>query len=110
MDGRVATGREIIVSSVLIFVRTSLIAITRSLVMIRPGLIAITRRLVAITQRLIASTQREIAYLIIGTARKLGATGHARRNRRLLAAGWTPQNLRHHPLQSPSERPVRYRW
>src|SRR5207253_8681089 len=54
---RVATGREIIVGSVLILIRASLIALTRSLVVIRPPLIQITRRLVAITLPLVALTR-----------------------------------------------------
>src|SRR5206468_7855774 len=43
---RVATGREIIVGSVLILIRASLIALTRSLLVFRPSLTPTTRRLV----------------------------------------------------------------
>jgi len=52
----VATGREIIVSSVLILIRASLIARTRGLVVVRPRLILITRRLVVVQARLILVT------------------------------------------------------
>src|SRR5947209_17757643 len=62
---RVATGREIIVGSVLILIRASLIALTRSLVVIRPSLILITRRLVAITRPLVAITRAAVTHLII---------------------------------------------
>jgi hypothetical protein len=48
MGGRVATGRELIVSSVLILVRTSLVTLARRLVVIRPRLILIARRLIVI--------------------------------------------------------------
>ena len=58
---RVATGREIIVSSVLILIRASLIARTRGLVVIRPRLILITHRLVGIRPRLILLMPRLIA-------------------------------------------------
>src|SRR5207244_12075851 len=62
---RIATGRDIIVGSVLILIRASLIALTRSLVVIRPGLILITRRLVAITRPLVAISQRAVTPLIV---------------------------------------------
>src|SRR5207247_663428 len=52
----VATGREIIVCSVLILIRASLIARTRGLVVVRPRLILITRRLVVVQARLILVT------------------------------------------------------
>src|SRR5205823_1808122 len=86
---RVATGREIIVTSVLILVRASLIALARSLVVIRPRLILITRRLVAITCPLVTITQRAVTHLINRTGRELGAAGRTPRNPRRFAAGWT---------------------
>jgi hypothetical protein len=94
---RVATGREIIVGSVLILIRASLIALTRSLVVIRPRLILITRRLVAITRPLVAITQRAVTHLINRSGRELGAAGRTPRNPCRFAAGWTLHNLRHHP-------------
>src|SRR5436190_1093701 len=93
---RVATGREIIVGSVLILIRASLIALTRSLVVIRPGLILITRRLVAITRRLVAITRPLVTHLINRTGQELGAAGAPRTPCRF-AAGWTLHNLRHDP-------------
>ena len=48
IDGRVTTGRELIVGGVLIVVRASLVALAGGLVVIRPRLILITRRLIAI--------------------------------------------------------------
>jgi hypothetical protein len=87
---RVATGREIIVGSVLILIRASLIALTRSLVVIRPRLILITRRLVAITRGV-------VTHLINRTDRELGAAGRAPRTPCRFAAGWTLHNLRHDP-------------
>ena len=95
---RVATGREIIVGSVLILIRASLITLTRSLVVIRPSLILITRRLVAITRPLLTITQRAVTHLIKRTARELGAAGRTPRNPGLLAAGWT---LHSHHLPHP---------
>jgi len=53
MDDHVAAGREIIVGSVLILIRTSLIAFTCALVVIRPRLILVAPGLVAIRPRLI---------------------------------------------------------
>jgi hypothetical protein len=94
---RVATGREIIVGSVLILVRASLIALARSLVVIRPRLILITRRLVAITCSLVTITQRAVTHLINRTGRELSPAGRAPRTRCRFAAGWTLHNLRHHP-------------
>jgi len=94
---RVATGREIIVGSVLILIRASLIALTRSLVVIRPSLIPITRRLVAITRPLITITQRAVTHLINRTRRELGTAGRAPPNPCRFAAGWTLHNLRHDP-------------
>jgi hypothetical protein len=97
VGGRVATGREIIVGSVLILVRASLIALARSLVVIRPRLVLITRRLVAITRPLVTITQRAVTHLVNRSGRELGAAGRAPRNRCRFAAGWTLHNLRHHP-------------
>jgi hypothetical protein len=94
---RVATGRQIIVGSVLILIRASLIALTRSLVVIRPSLILITRRLVAITRTLLAISQRTVTLVINRTGRELSAAGLAPGNPSCFAAGWTPHNLRHHP-------------
>jgi len=98
---RVATGREIIVSSVLILIRASLIALTPALVVIRPRLILITRRLVAIrprlilvTRRLLAITRRAITDLINRTG-KFGATRRTAWNPGHLAADCTSHNLRH---------------
>jgi hypothetical protein len=94
---RVATGREVIVGSVLILIRASLIALARSLVAIRPRLVLITRRLVAITCPLVTIIQRTATHLINRTGRELGAAGRAPRNPCRFAAGWTLHNLRHHP-------------
>jgi len=93
----VATGREIIVGSVLILIRASLIALTRSLVVIRPRLILITRRLVAITRPLVAISQLAVTHLINRSGRELGAAGRTPRNPCRFATGWTLHNLRHHP-------------
>jgi hypothetical protein len=106
---RVATGREVIVGSVLILIRASLIALTRSLVMIRPRLILIARRLVAITCALVAISQREIRRLNNRTGRELSAAGHAPRNPGRFAAGWTLHNLRHHPPIT-ERTPGEFRW
>jgi hypothetical protein len=95
---RVATGREIIVGSVLILIRASLIALTRSLVVIRPRLILIARRLVAITHHLVAITRGEVTHLVNRSGRELGAAGRTPRNPGLLAAGWT---LHSHHLPHP---------
>jgi hypothetical protein len=94
---RVATGREIIVGSMLILIRASLIALTRSLVVVRPRLILITHRLVAITRPLVAISQRAVTHLINRTGRELGAAGRTPRNPCRFAAGWTLHNLRHDP-------------
>ena len=59
----VATGREIVVSRMLILIRASLIAVTPRLVVIRPRLIPITRRLVVIRRRLILITRRVVAII-----------------------------------------------
>src|SRR6266576_1220736 len=107
---RVATGREIIVGSVLILIRASLITLTRSLVMIRPSLILITRRLVAITRPLLTITQRAVTHLINRTRRQHGPAGRAPRNPCRLAAGRTLPNLRPHPSPLPSNRSARSRW
>jgi hypothetical protein len=92
----VATGREIVVSRVLILVRASLIAFTRGLVVIRPGLILIARRLVLfgpglipVTAGLVAIGREPIISRQLGTARRTGG------NRALFAAGWTSHDLRH---------------
>jgi hypothetical protein len=98
---RVATGREIIVRSVLILIRTSLIALTRSLVVIRPRLILIARRLVAIAHRLVAISRGAVTHLIDRTGREFGTAGRTPRNTRRLAAGWALHNLCHHPLPFP---------
>src|SRR5207249_10560896 len=81
ISDRVATGREVIVSSVLILIRTSLIARTPRLVVIRPRLILITPRLVAIRRRLIlitrrlgAITHRAITDVIRRPGKEFGAT------------------------------------
>ena len=58
---RVATGREITVSGVLILISASLITRTPRLVVIRPRLILITRGLVTIRPRLILVTRRLVA-------------------------------------------------
>jgi hypothetical protein len=87
----VATGRQIIVGSVLILIRASLIALTRSLVVIRPSLILITRRLVALTRPLVAISQRTVTLLINRTGRELSAAGRAPRDPCCFAAGWTSQ-------------------
>jgi hypothetical protein len=107
---RVATGREIIVGSVLILIRASLIALARSLVVIRPRLILITRRLVAITCPLLPITQRAVPHLIYRTSREFGAAGRAPRDPCRFAAGLTLHNLRHQPPPFPSDRSARYRW
>src|SRR5438477_421425 len=60
MGGRVTTGREVIVGSVLILIRALLIAVTRGLVVIRPGLVLIARRLVVLASGLIASSGRRL--------------------------------------------------
>src|SRR5205085_1605271 len=107
----VATGREIIVSSVLILIRASLIARTRGLVVIRPRLILITHRLVGIRPRLIllmprliAISRRVITDLTDATRQELGSTRRTARNRANFAAGRAPHNLRHRVVASPSER------
>src|SRR5207237_8666900 len=102
----VTTGREIIVSSVLILIRASLIARTRGLVVIRPRLILITRRLVGIRPRLIlisrrlvgirprlilvmlrliAISRRVITDLADATGQQLGSTRGAARHRAYFA-------------------------
>jgi len=108
---RVATGREITVSGVLILISASLITRTPRLVVIRPRLILITPRLVVIRPRLIliirrpvAITRRAITDLISRTDKELGATRRTTRNPGHLAAGWTSHNLRHRLPLPPSER------
>jgi len=85
-----------IVSSVLILVRTSLVALTGGLVVIRPRLILVTRRLIAIGPGLILVTLRLVA---IGrrpiSSQQLGAAGRAPRNRDHFAADWASHDLRH---------------
>jgi hypothetical protein len=101
---RVATGREIIVGSVLILIRASLITLTRSLVVIRPRLILITRRLVAITRPVVAITRDAVTQLIKHTGREFRTAGRTPRNPGRLAAGWALHDFCHHPPPSPSER------
>jgi hypothetical protein len=91
---RVATGSEIIISSVLILICGSLIPLARRLVAIRPRLIPIRSSLVAIRPRLIVTTGRLIAIMCSASAdptnltvRKLGATRRATRSFGHLAAG-----------------------
>jgi hypothetical protein len=107
----VATGREIIVSSVLILIRASLIARTRGLVVIRPRLILITRRLVGVRPclilvmpRLMAISRTVITDLTDATRQELGSTRRTARNRANFAAGPARHNLRHRVVPSPSER------
>jgi hypothetical protein len=95
MGDCVATGREIIVGSVLILIRASLIALTRRLVVIRPRLIVITRRLVALTRRLVTVTHGESMALIDHAWDEFSAAGRAARNLGRLAAGRTSHNLCH---------------
>jgi hypothetical protein len=63
IGGCVATGREIVVSRVLILIRAPLIAVTPRLVVIGPRLIEIARRLVVIRRRLILITRRVVAII-----------------------------------------------
>src|SRR5207247_101586 len=98
----VATGGEIIVSSVLILIRASLIARTRGLVVVRPRLILIACRLVVVRPRLIPVTPRLAAIrrrLITDSAdatrQQFGSTRRTARNRAYVAAGRAPHNLRH---------------
>jgi hypothetical protein len=63
IGGCVATGREIVVSRVLILIRAPLIAVTRRLVVIGPRLIEIARRLVVIQRRLIEITRHVVAII-----------------------------------------------
>jgi hypothetical protein len=110
VHGRVASGREVIVSSVLIIIGASLIAVTRGLIMIRPRLILIACILIAVTRGLIMIRPHLILIacsLIAGTRglivaslntvarvsrklrRELGAAGRTYENGVNLAAGWT---------------------
>jgi len=102
MGVRVATGREVIVGSMLILIRGSLVALTPRLVEIRPCLILITPRLVEIrpclsliTRRLVAINRRPSADLITRTGQELGATRRTARNPGHLSTGWTFHTLRH---------------
>jgi len=107
MGNGVASGREIGVGSVLIFIGTSLIAPARRLVVIRPRLIPIARRLVSIRQRLILITQRAVAIarrpLAQPTSRaeEFDAAARTARNRCGPTAGWTIHNLRHRVTPRP---------
>jgi hypothetical protein len=99
----IATGREIIVSSVLILVRASLIVFTGGLVVVRPRLIQITRRLVVfqprlipVTLALVAISCRVITDLTDPTRQDVGATRRTARTRADFAAGRTFHNPRHH--------------
>ena len=80
----ISTGGEIIVSSMLIFIRGSLIAVTRRLILIARALILITRRLILITRGLIAIARRLILAAYRETWRWTGEVGpasHADRRR-----------------------------
>src|ERR1700730_5653883 len=57
---RVTSGREIIVSCMLIVIGAALIAVACRLVVIRPGLVLITCRLVAIRRKVILVTRRVV--------------------------------------------------
>jgi len=99
VHGRVASGREVIVSSVLIIIGASLIAVTRRLIMVRPrliliacSLIAVTRGLIAVTRGLIAASLNTIVSRQL--ARELGAAGRTYENGINLTAGWTRNNPR----------------
>jgi hypothetical protein len=94
--GRVASGREVIVSSVLIIIGAALIAVTRRLIMVRPCLILIACRLIAVTRGLIAASLITIARMSRRLARELGAAGRTYENGVNLAARWT----RNSPRQS----------
>ncbi|HET7353192.1 MAG TPA: hypothetical protein VFJ11_04000 [Gaiellaceae bacterium] len=104
MDDAVAAGREIVVGSVLILIRSSLIAFTGALVVIRPRLILVTRGLVAIRPRLIlvalgliAIEPRAVTGRTDGACcREVDAAGRTGGTLGYLAAGWTPHDLRHH--------------
>ncbi len=98
MRALVAAGREILVGSLLILIRTSLIAFTGALVVIRPRLILITRGLVAIGPRLILVALvlapiicRAVSGRVVDVGREVGAAGRTAGNLCHLAAGWTPQ-------------------
>ena len=111
IDEPVATGREIIVSSVLILIRASLIARTRRLVVVRPRLILITRRLVVVRPHLILVPprltrirRRLITVLTDGTRQQLVSTRRTARNRAYFAAGRAPHNLCHCLVLLPRER------
>ena len=85
MPAPVATGREIVVGSMLIRVRASLIAFAGGLVVIGPGLILIAPRLVAVRPGLV----------VVSTHLELRAARRAGRNRTHVAAGWTSHERRH---------------
>jgi len=92
VHGRVASGREVIVSSVLILIGASLIAVTRRLIMVRPRLILIACSLIAVTRGLIAASLNTIVSRQL--ARELGAAGRTYENGINLTAGWTRNNPR----------------
>ena len=105
VHGRVASGREVIVSSVLIIIGASLIAVTRRLIMVRPRLILIACSLIAVTRGLIAASLNTIVSRQL--ARELGAAGRTYENGINLTAGWTRNNPRQIVLLlAPSAGPV----
>jgi hypothetical protein len=101
IHGRVASGREVIVGSVLIIIGASLIAVTRRLIMIRPRLILIACSLIAVTRGLIAASLNTIGRMSRKLARELGAAGRTYENGVNLAAGWTRTSPHQSSCSSP---------
>jgi hypothetical protein len=104
VHGRVATGGEIIVSSMLILIGGPLIAIARRLILVRPRLILIARRLIVVTRGLRVTGGGMIASAPQRLARVVCAAGRADEHGIFLAAGWTRDGLR----QVPAPRPERH--
>src|SRR5205085_7483566 len=101
ISDRVATGREIIVSGVLILIRASLITPTPRLIVIRPRLVLITPRLVLLRPPLVVIAREAITDATSRTTKEFGATRRTTRNPGHLAAGRTSHNPRHRLAPSP---------